>query len=113
MKKELLEIEEEIFGKEIPLLDYIYIIQTRRKHDSGYMCMEIIGENKEGYKKKLATYSDVIDLENVISNKEFVLSIDIPEYGVMRLFSHIGRFKIIYYGISSFDFEIIERDEQK
>ena len=115
LKDELLNVECEQFGKEIPLLDYIYIIPTRRKHDSGYMCMEIIGANENGYKKKLATYSDVIDLSEIISTKPhlYSLSMDIPEYGVIRLFTRVGKFKVGYFGISSFTFDIVEVKEQE
>ena len=115
LKDELLNVECEQFGKKIPLLDYIYIIPTRRKHDSGYMCMEIIGANENGYKKKLATYSDVIDLQKVLvsNNRFYNLSIDIPEYGVIRLFNHTNKFKVGFYGISSFTFDIVEIKEQE
>lgn len=111
MKEELLKCEQEKIFAEIPLLDYIYIIPTRRNHSSGYKCMEIIGENENGYKKKLATFSDVIDLEDVINCPSSVLSMDIPEYGVLRFFSHIGKFKIWYYGVSTFSFEIIRKEK--
>lgn len=109
LKKELLELEKEKYFVEIPLLDYIYIITTRKKHDSGYICMEIIGENKQGYKKKLATFSDVIDLNSLISNrtKYGLLSIDVPEYNVIRLFSSM-KFKIEIYGSSTFMFDLVE-----
>lgn len=114
MKKELLEVEKEKMFVDIPLLDFIYIISTRRKHDSGYMCMEIIGENKEGYKKKLGTFTDVIDLEKYIGTRDYwLISIDIPEYNVIRLFSHHGKFKIITYGTSTFSFEVIEESYLK
>ena len=36
MKQELLNTECEEFGNDIPLLDFIYIIPTRKKHDSNY-----------------------------------------------------------------------------
>lgn len=113
MKNELLELEIEKFGLNIPLLDYIYVIQTKRKHDSGYKCMEIIGVNNKGYKKRLASNCDVIDLDNIFTSKEWCLSIDIPAYNVMRIFSHKGRFKVNWYGISTFSFEIVERSDEE
>lgn len=111
MKKELLEVENEKMFVEIPLLDYIYVIPTRRKHNSGYMCMEIIGANQDGYKKKLAIYSDVFDICEIFTNRHqyFTLSMDIPEYGVMRFFSQQNQFKVEHYGISSFSISIVER----
>ena len=77
------------------------------------MCMEIIGVNKKmGYEKKLAT-SDVIDLDKIITKKyNWFISIDMPEYNVIRVFSHIGRFKVINYGISTFSFELVDGDKE-
>ena len=111
MKNELLKVEGEKFGKDIPLLDNIYVILTRRKHESGYMCMEIIGTNDDGYKKKLATYCDVFDINRIFSSRQqyYTLSMDIPEYGVMRFFSMQYKFKVKYYGISTFSIDVIER----
>ena len=111
MKKELLEVEHEKIFIDVPLLDIIYVIPTRRKHDSGYMCMEVIGENHDGYKKKLATYSDVFDICEIFTNRHqyFTLSMDIPEYGVMRFFSQQNQFKVEHYGISTFGISIVER----
>ena len=114
MKEELLNTKEEKFGNEIPLLDFIYIIPTRRNHDGGYKQMEIIGKNTDGYIKKLSTYSDVIDLDGIIGKVDnWLLSIDMPEYGVLRFFSHRGKFRVIHYGISTFSFEIVEDKEVK
>lgn len=114
MKKELLELENATIIEDIPLLDIIYVIPTRRKHDSGYMCMEIIGENREGYKKKLATYSDVFDVGEIFTNRHqyFTLSMDIPEYGILRFFSQFNRFKVKHHGISTFSIDLIERNDK-
>lgn len=110
MKNELLNCERAGISEVIPLLDYIYVIQTRKKHESGYMCMEIIGETLDGYKKKLATFSDVIDLDSACKNGTWLLGIDIPEYNVMRIFTHRSeyKFQVNTYGISTFSFEIVE-----
>lgn len=114
IKKELLKVEKEKKFIEIPLLDYIYVIPTKRIHDSGYMEMEIIGVNEEGYKKKLATYCDVLDACKIITNKKQLctISMDIPEYGVLRFFSHENKFKIKKYGIGSFEFDLVEKVEE-
>lgn len=114
MKKELLEVEHEEIFVDIPLLDEIYIIPTRRKHDSGYRCMEVIGVNKDGYKKKLATYSDVFDIAQVFSTRHnfFHLSMDIPECGVIRFFNCNFQFKVIHYGISTFSVDLIQRGKE-
>lgn len=115
LKEELLKSEyHSLIAGEIPLLDYIYVIPTRRKHDSGYMCMEIIGESLDtGFKKKLAVYSDVFDICEIITNRHqyYTISMDIPEYGVMRFFSQQNKFEVTCYGVSSFGFNIIERNK--
>ena len=113
MKKEFLDLECAYVDEEVPLLDYIYVIQTRRKHDSGYYCMEIIGANNKGYKRKLSTNSDVIDIDEIFGTNTWFLSIDIPEYNVMRFFSHRGKFKINWHGISTFSFDIIKAKEKE
>lgn len=110
LKDELLNTELEQWHIDIPLLDYIYVIPTKRKHDSGYMQMEIVGENVKGYKKKLATYSDIFDIGEIFTNRHQynTLSIDIPEYGILRIFSHQNKFKVKHYEISCFEIDIIE-----
>lgn len=110
MKKELLEIEHEKFLADIPLLDCIYVIPTRRKHESGYKCMEVIGWNRDGYIKKLATYSDVFQIGEIFSNRHdyFHISMDIPECGVLRFFSHSFKFEVIHYGISTFQIALVK-----
>lgn len=111
-KEELLATELEPIGEYVPLLDVIYVIPTRRKHDSGYMCMEIVGENKSGnYKKKLATSSDVIDFKGMFLDSYSVLSMDMEETGIMRFFSRGYRFKVVFFGISSFVVELVKDGE--
>lgn len=110
MKKELLGTEYEEPFVDIPLLDEIYVIPTTRKHDSGYRCMEIIGANRNGYKKKLAVYSDVFEIGEIFSNRHDYthISMDIPQCGVLRFFSHNFKFKVIYYGISTFLVDLVK-----
>lgn len=109
-KKQLLATEEEQYGNYIPLLDIIYVIPTRTKHDSGYMCMEVIGETK-GYKKKLATFSDVFELNSIIGGHNCLsLSMDLEETGIIRFFSHEYKFKVERYGCSEFEISLVKED---
>lgn len=111
-KEDLLATELEPIGEKVPLLDCIYVIPTRRKHDSGYMCMEIIGTAINGnYKKKLATSSDVIDFNSMFNDKYGLLSMDLEETGIIRFFSRGCKFKVIFYGISSFVVELVKDGE--
>ena len=112
MKNELLQVENQSFlNREIPLLDYFYIIPTKRKHSSGYKIMEIIGVNEKlEYKKKLATFSDVVDIAEIFSDRHdyFTVSIDSPDYGVLRVFSINFKFKVQHFGISSFVVDLVK-----
>ena len=91
--------------EESHLFDYIYIIPTRRKHDSGYYMYEIYGSIREKF-YCLSKCSDVIDLENV----NYIVSIDSPEYNVYRFFTHCSNYKFsVPYGhCSTFIIEVKE-----
>lgn len=114
-KKELLELEMEEDGAEIPLLDNIYLIPTRRKHDSGYYCMEIVGTTNDGkYMKKLATYSDVFDIGDVFESLPSpMVSIDIPECNVIHFYNiNHYKFKVVWWGYSTFKMLAVEGDDK-
>lgn len=105
-KEELINLETEHF--EIPLLDYIYIVPTRRKHDSGYYIFNIVGENKEGFKKIIDTYCDVIDIDRIINDRRCVC-MDMEEYPIIRLFTGYTQFKFkVKFNLSSFVFEVVD-----
>ena len=105
-KKELLNLEYE--NGDIPLLDYIYIIPTRKKHDSGYNIFTIVGENdKLQYKKIIDDYCDVIDIDHIINDKRCVC-MDMEEYPIIRLFTGYSQFKFrVKFNLSSFVFEVV------
>ena len=91
------------------LFNYIYIIPTRRKHDSGYYMYEIYGSIRNEHEEKfycLSKCSDVIDLENV----NYIVSIDSPEYNVYRFFTHRinYKFSVPYGHCSSFTIHVKE-----
>lgn len=106
IKKHLqqLEYEEGL----IPLLDYLYVVVSNRKHCSGYKCYNIYGiayENgKVVYEKCITQYSDVIHIDRVNT----YLRIDSMETNLFRLFLIGGyKFKITWTG-SDFSFDIVK-----
>lgn len=112
--KELLKEAKKLnYPDNIPLFDWIYFVPQRRKHDSGYNMMEIYGvvsdaETLEEKIYKLSSISDVIDFSKSIENKKRFLSIDIPEYNIIRVFPRENKkLKIDYLNISSFYIEIV------
>ena len=112
VKKELETLELAPIGENVPLLDCIYIVPTRRKHDSGYLMFTIVGENfNKKWKKILGTCSDVIEVERVIQKSySHAFSIDMEEYPILRIFSH-NQFEVRWFGISTFSFDVVEREE--
>lgn len=100
--------------EDINLFDYLYIIPTRRKHDSGYLMYEIYGsiidKNKKETFYSLTKCSDVIDFEKCVCQYEWFCSIDSPEYNIFRLFTHSTKYKFLvpYYHCSSFNIQIRE-----
>ena len=96
----------------INTFDYIYMVQQRSKHSSGYHLMKIYGsiidkETKEEKFYKLSGCSDVIDFDDVRSEFEWFCSIDIPEYNCLRFFARRNhKFYIEYFNLSSFKISI-------
>lgn len=105
-KEELLNLEHE--NGDVPLLDFIYIIPTRKKHDSGYYIFIIVGENKQGYKKIIDDYCDVIDIDHIINDHRCVC-MDMEDYPIIRLFTGYDQFKFrVKFNLSSFIFEAVD-----
>lgn len=110
--KEELKKASYLKNEEINMFDYLYIIPTRRKHDSGYLMYEIYGGkiNKETKKESyysLSKCSDVIEFEKMFCDYQMFCSIDSPEYNVFRLFTR-GKYQFLvpFFHCSSFTIEI-------
>lgn len=87
--------------------DYIYFVQQRAKHDSGYNFINIYGKKNDDI-YLLSACSDVIDFNKAISNFEWFCSIDIPDYNIIRLFTRDNRkFYCEYLHCSSFNISIM------
>lgn len=95
MNRQQLEALPERDGyEETPLLDEIYIIIDRKKHDSGFRRLNIYGTRfKLGakyteyeYAKKLSAYSDVVNFKVENIDDKGSLSIDALEGNVFRFF---------------------------
>ena len=117
-RKELLDLPVADYRDEIPLLDEFYVIPTKRKHDSGYRIMEIVGvaykKDKGGryigneFEAILDRGCDVIDFDFWQRVKGGSISMDIhPENGCPRFFSRGRKFEVIYRH-STFNVELRE-----
>ena len=97
----------------LPLFEGIYIIPERKLHDSGYRLMNIIAHTEYDYQTEDFRYylisicSDVIDLENLISDTS--ISLDISKSGVIHIWTRGNKKLKLKWGInlSSCVFEIV------
>ena len=101
-KEDLLATELEPIGEYVPLLDVIYVIPTRRKHDSGYMCMKFALTYHDEVIGCVGGGSDVIHLNGIggygkiygdISKRQD-WSIDCLKNGLLRVFSCTHKLEI-------------------
>lgn len=119
-KKELLEeFKKAELCKEGGIFHYIYVLPTRRKHDSGYYQMEIYGEildkeTEENKFYKLASFSDVIDISFILGNYQRFdrpISIDFPCQGIIRFFPRYSDKIIVPFTFcSSFEIKVNDKN---
>ena len=111
------EFKTAIYDSEKNTFDFLYFVSTRRKHDSGYYMIEVYGKD-EGKFYELTRCSDVLDLSGLhfMTEKYWSLvSIDVPEPGVFRMFIHQRqlKFHVPFKGCSSFHIEVVEENNEK
>ena len=116
-KDELNKLEKITFTEEIPLLDELYIVVSKKKHDSGYKMYKIYGvaydnNNEITYAKCLSEWADVIHIIPTCLNEcgdyhSPVLSMDSMETNLFRIFVRNAKIKV-KYNLSTFEFEIVK-----
>ena len=121
-KSELEKLEQITYGEEIPLLDELYVVVSRRKHDSGYKTYKVYGvahgdKRKITYAKCLSEISDVINIIPTFVNECGsyylpLLSIDSIETNMFRIFVRHSKIKV-KETLSDFEFEIVKVKEIK
>ncbi len=113
------EFKNAIYDREKDTFDRLYFISTRRKHESGYHIIEVYGsDDNEGKFYALTRCSDVLDLSGIhFETKKYwnLVSIDVPEPGVFRMFIHQNGFKFCtpLKGCSSFHIEVVKENNEK
>lgn len=108
------EFKNAIFDSKKNTFDFLYFVSTRRKHDSGYYVIEVYGKD-EGKFYELTKCSDVLDLSGIYFKTDIywnLVSIDVPEPGVFRMFIHQNGFKFCtpLKGCSAFQIEVVEEE---
>lgn len=120
LKKELEVLETRNWYEKVPLLDVIYVVPSRKKHNSGYKLLNVYGiaYNDDGtqiiYAKCISSCSDVL---NVSINHDVVImprfsslfSVDSLECGVVRYFLNYKDLSFkVGQALSSLDIEIVK-----
>ena len=111
------EFKNAIYDNKKCTFDFLYFVSTRRKHDSGYYMIEVYGKD-EGKFYELTRCSDVLDLSglHLMTEKYWSLvSIDVPEPGVFRMFIHQNKLKFCtpLKGCSSFYIKVVEENNEE
>ena len=111
------EFKNAIYDNKKCTFDFLYFVSTRRKHDSGYYMIEVYGKD-EGKFYELTRCSDVLDLAGIhLETEKYwnLVSIDVPEPGVFRMFIHQDRLKFCtpLKGCSSFFIKVVEENNEK
>lgn len=106
---EMISNAEYLKEDENNIFDELYVIQNIEKHDSGYHFLEVYGKKKNEEKLYILTKcSDVIHFEDVIE-KSWFCSIDIPYFGIIRIFPRRNyQFLIPFTSISDFAINFIK-----
>lgn len=86
--------------EKIPLFDYIYMLPTNKKHDSGYKLMYVIGcvvdlKTKKEKLYLLDQYCDILNFGNYLSENH-PIKIDVIENNIIRFFNNAYKFKCTY-----------------
>lgn len=108
------EFKDAIYDSKKDTFDRLYFVSTRRKHSSGYHIIEVYGtDDDEGIFYVLTRCSDVLDLSGIHFKTEKywnLVSIDVPEPGVFRMFIHQQqlKFHVPFKGCSAFQIEVVE-----
>lgn len=122
-KKDFLDVpKRESFDAKVELFNSLVVIPTRRKHDSGFMCMDFVAVNgKDEPICRLSGCSDVIHLDGIGGYGKYVAgvksrpieawSIDCIPCGYLRIFCNGW----IEAGSATSSFEIYwhDRSEKK
>jgi hypothetical protein len=112
-KKELLKLPKRKWNDDTRLYDKIWIVPAGLKHDSGYMCIAIIGVWKEGEETKaeICAYPDDISYFFPFESGKYSIAKVRQDCfyptGVLQFHSRNGKF-YVSEALSSVDIKLVE-----
>ena len=101
-KKELLSIPKRKWYETLSGVSGVYVIPSRRKHDSGWACMDFVAEFSND--RPMVRFGGGCDVVNFVG-EDFRMDCTYP-HGIIHSF-RCGRFSITH-DISSIDFQAEE-----
>ncbi len=98
------------FGKKTDPINSLLIVPNNSIHDSGYMQMDFMAIDEEGFiKYKFGGCSDVLFLETMIYANRNNWSIDCTRHGIVRLYAN--RPIIIGDDLSTLEIKIMDKEQ--
>lgn len=87
-RKELLAVPKREWDEKLTKVRVVYILPSRRKHDSGYSCMDFVAETPNG----LVGFGGCCD-DVCLSGEHFRIDCEYPS-GIIRIWNSHNRFTI-------------------
>lgn len=110
-KSDFKKLKKRSWGEDIGEFNALVLIPTRRKHDSGFMCMEFAAIGLEGKPIcRLGGGSDVVHIGGIITMAEKAIggwSIDLLPCGYFRLFNIVKHNLKAGRDVSDFEVEAV------
>lgn len=105
-KNDFKKLRKRDWDEDIGKFQSLVVIPTRRKHDSGFMCMEFVAVKNNGEPIcRLGGGSDVVHIGGLI-NAISGWSMDCLPCGYLRLFNKYGSCEPLTAGLDVSDFEL-------
>lgn len=84
-KAELLAVPKRKWDEELMDVQEIYIIPSKRKHESGYRCMDFVAVVGEKNNEKLIGFGRCCDALHFMNAGDFTIDVS-PQNNVIRIF---------------------------
>lgn len=94
-KTELLKTTRQEWNNRTQKYNWLLLVPTRKKHDSGFACFTVIGERIDNGRLEQIAWGDDLQIggENILFTNTYQLRIDCGTNGVLRIWSNYYYFQ--------------------